>query len=246
MPRPKPFSEEARRKRRKEQAQIDDAAFRRANMPTDAERRRDVDLATKLVDVLGLPQILRRQQRAAIVKEVVKSIFELRDLLVEIRWHWQVRQEVKSDRSLPILGGVQPTHGEMHATFKALLKHAEPLRDLYRSLPAALLLDVTVPFAEESPVLGVVIERLAEVLTGKAAEHEPQQGRQPGKRAVAQSAARYLSRFIDRHAAGASTEARQRLVFQAMRGLGIDCPNLEDDPGDFAVWFSEVETLAKS
>jgi hypothetical protein len=39
---------------------------------------------------------------------------------------------------------------------------------------------------------------------------------------------------------------RRKFIFQAMRGLGIDCPDLEDDPGDFAIWLSEVETLASS
>jgi hypothetical protein len=244
MPRPEPFTEEVRRKRREEQAKIDNNAFRRADERTDAEIQRDEALAANLIDVLGLAPARRRAGREEIASEPGKAICELAGILVVVRWHWQVRQDIEPDRSLPILGGVQPTHGEMHVTLEAGLKHAEKLRDWYRSLPAALLLKATVPFAEESPVLGVVIERLTETLALLAAEHKPQLGRQPGRRAVAQSAARYLIRFVDRHAPDASTEAHRTFVFRAMRGLGIDCPDLRDDPRDFASWFSEVEALA--
>jgi hypothetical protein len=132
----------------------------------------------------------------------------------------------------------------MHVTLVEGLEHAKKLRDWYRSLPEELLFMAAVPFAEGDAALGAVIERLTETLEAWTAAHKPRRGRQPGRRAAAHSAARYLIQFIDRHAPDAPAEARRRFVFCAMRDLGIDCPNLEDDPGDFATWFSEVEALA--
>ena len=62
---------------------------------------------------------------------------------------------------------------------------------------------------------------------------------------MAQWAAGYLFEFIRRHAPEASIKQRREFVFRAMRGLGIDCPDLEADPGDFNIWFDEAEALAK-
>jgi hypothetical protein len=244
MPRREPFTEEVWAERRKEQAKIDNNAFNRADEPTERDIDHDVALAAKLVGILGIPRDGRRARRAEIEADVAKAISDLMGFLGEVRLEWKVRNKIVPDLSLPIIGGVQPTRGQMRATLNAGLKHAEELRDWYRSLPVTLLSKSTVPFTEESPALGIVIERLAEVLAHLTAKHKPRRGRQPGRRAAAQSAARYLIRFIARHAPDSSTEARRRFVFRAMRDLGIDLPDLRDDPGDFATWFSEVEALA--
>jgi hypothetical protein len=244
MPRPERFTEEVWAERRKEQAKIDDDAFRRVHAPTERDIDDDVALAAKLIGTLGIPRDGRRARRAEIKVEVEKAISELMGFLGEVRLEWKVRNKIRPDLSLPIVGGVQPTHGEMHVTLNAGLKHAEELRDWYRSLPATLLSKSTVSFTEGSPAFGIVIERLAEVLAHLTAKHKPRRGPQPGRRAAAQLAARYLIRFIDRHAPDAPAEARRRFVFCAMRDLGIDLPDLRDDPGDFAIWFGEVEALA--
>lgn len=247
MPRPKKFTERIRRERRETQAEIDDKAFRRASVRTEAEIDRDVGLAADLVSVLGLSVLLglpdsHRQDLA----------LELSAQFPEIRWEWQTGSEIEPDRSLPILGGVQPTQGEMRATIDAGLKHALRLRDWYRCLPHGLLLKQTVPMTtppqqnEQAPALGVVIEQLAGTLEALATRYNPKRGRQPGRRAVAQRAARKLIWFIDRHAPNAPIAKRQEFVFRCMQKLGIDCPNPEDDQNDFNEWFGEVEALARS
>ncbi len=134
----------------------------------------------------------------------------------------------------------------MRVTLEEGLKHAKKLRGWYQSLPEELLFMVGVQFAEGAVALGVVIERLTETLEALTAAHEPQPGRQPGRRAAAQAAAGHLIRFIDRHAPDAPAKTQRHFMFRAMRGLAIDCPNLEYDPGDFTTWFSEVEALARA
>ena len=117
---------------------------------SEKERKALAALAADLIPVLEPPQ----QQQ----KELVA---ELGELLAVVRWEWKSRRAIIPDALLPILGGVQPKHGEMRATLMAGLKHAEKLRDWYRSIPAALLYTTTVSFAHENPALGLVIERLA-------------------------------------------------------------------------------------
>jgi hypothetical protein len=243
--RPKPFTEAVRIARRKEQNKLNgepiDVAFaddeqlggealREASRPdkrTDNEKRRNLQIATDLAPILHLPDEL---------------VSELKDILIEVRWHWRDRQNVMP--GLPNLGGVQPTHGEMRATLQAGFEHAERLRGWYRSLPAALLSETVVTFAEGGAPLGVVIERLPKVLEQMADEHKVL-GRPPGRRVAAQAAAAWLIAFVDRRAPKLSRKQRKKFVFLAMRELGVDCPSLNDDPGDFAVWFAEVEAMAR-
>jgi hypothetical protein len=172
---------------------------------------------------------------------------ELERRLELVRRENKIRQKIEPHAMLPVIGRVQPTYGEMHATLTALLKPAEQLRDLYRSLPEALLLNVTVSFfGEDNPALGLVIERLAEVLSSHAAQHLPRPGRQWGQRAVAQHAATYLVRFMNRRAPDAPARKRRKFIFYAMRKLGIDCPSLDNNPGDFTTWLNEVEAIEKA
>ena len=238
--RPKPFTEAVRIARRKEQNKLngehvddeplDDEALREAFRPdkrTDIEKRLDLKIAAALVPILHLPDEL---------------VSELEGIVIEARWHWKTRQ--KGMPGLPNLGGVQPTHGEMRATLQAGLEHAERQRGWYRSLPVALLSETVVTFAEGGTPLGVVIERLPEALAQMAAEHKVL-GRPPGRRVAAQAAATWLIAFVDRRAPKISEKQRKKFVFLAMRALGVDCPSLDDDPGDFAVWFAEVEAMAR-
>jgi hypothetical protein len=200
-------------------------------------KKETTTLSALAADVLPKLGLSKQQEK--------ELIAELAALLAEVRWEWRSRRGMIPDVSLPVLGGVQPTPGQMHVTLTAGLMHAEKLRDWYRSLPVALLMKATVAFTEGSPALGVVIERLSEVLADLEEQYRPKRGRQPGERAVAQGAARWLVWFMNRHATDASMEQRRSFVFCGMRKLGISCPSLDDDPGDFNAWFDEVEALAQ-
>jgi hypothetical protein len=218
----------AEHKRRTEQAR---AQF---DKRTEKETKHLSALAAKLILVLELPQ--PRQKELA---------SELGALLATVRWEWRRRRKIAPDASLPVLGGVQPTYGEMSVTLKAGLKNAERLRDWYCSLPTGLLMNVTVSLADESLALGVVIERLVKTLARAADQYHGTPGHQPDERLVAQGAARWLVWFMDRQATGAPIAHRRLFMFKCMHQLGIPCPKLPDDPGDFNAWFDEVEALAR-
>jgi hypothetical protein len=201
---------------------------------TEKETKRLSSLAADLIPALKLPQPRQKELTA-----------ELGPLLANVRWEWRNRREIAPDASLPVLGGVQPTQGEMHATLDAGLKQAERLRDWYCSLPTGLLMNVTVSLTGESPALGVVIEPLVETFVSVADQYQGKPGRQPGERLVAQRAACWLVLFMDKQAPGVTLANRRLFMFKSMQKLGIPCPNLRDDPGDFNGWFDEVEALAR-
>jgi hypothetical protein len=271
--RPKPFTEKVRRKRRAEQAKAEAGANSRYIAPTAAEIQRDIELAADLTAVLGLPEFSGCASQAELIAKPSKAISDLAGVLGAVRWNWLVRKHMRHDQALPSLGGVQPTHGQMQVTIEAGLKHAEALREWYRSLSPGLLFQETVPMTTPrssdhieamaahgypidspplpeddnmGPALGAVIERLADKLAILAAKYEPRPGRQPGTRSTAQWAARPLIWFLDRHASNAPLAKRRKFLFRCMRAAGIDCPDLDDEPGYFARWFREVEALAQS
>jgi hypothetical protein len=260
MPRPRKFTEVERRERTQErlrelfpgyeppteaplvydaEAAAEDqrraeAARVEFNKRTEREIKDLLAFAADAIAVLGLVANHRRAWR------VGKSSADLAALLPTVKWEFQHRRSI-----------VRPTPAEMRATLADGLRHAEALRDWYRSLPDALLLNQRVSMmaeplpGDDPPVLGVVIERLAETLSSLADQYQAEQGRQPGERAAAQGAACYLIRFMDRHAPDASIEKRREFMFQSMRKQGITCPNLRDHQGDFNKWFGEVEALAR-
>jgi hypothetical protein len=175
---------------------------------------------------------------------MVDAIPELIALLTEIRWECRTRSKIEPDPSLPVLGGVQPTHHEMQVTLEKGSACARELLDWVRSLPAGILPSLP---PETEAALGAVInplEQLVKPLADLADSHERAAGRRPGQRAVAQHAARWLIWFIDRHAVGAALETRQKFVFLGMCALGIPSPNLKEHPSAFSAWFSEAEVLA--
>jgi hypothetical protein len=144
-------------------------------------------------------------------------------------------KRIKADPTLPVLGGIQPTHGQMAETLRAGLKHARELREWFSELPSGLLIRVTVPMStpprsdEPASPLGVVIGRLAHTLEELVAQHDADTvpGQQAGRRIQAQFAACWLFWFMNRYAPGAPIEARRAFVFRGMRGLGIDCPDMK-------------------
>src|SRR6516162_2660731 len=106
MPRPRPFTERSRREKREKQVEVDEATFRRAETPA-AKIARDVTRAADLIRTLGIPAHRQREQRA----DIAAAISGLIAILGEVRWEWRSRREIIPDASLPVLGGVQPTHG---------------------------------------------------------------------------------------------------------------------------------------
>lgn len=173
----------------------------------------------------------------------------LASLLPSVRWDWNSRQGIIPDASLPIVGGVQPTPGQMRATLKEGLRHAEALRDWYRALPVALLMHFTVPIGQgqssgDDPLVGLIIELLTETLARYASQYEAKPGRKPGRRFAAQYSAWWIICFLDRHLRSLSVAKRRDFIFHCLHKLGVDCPNQKDDQGDFNTWFDEAETLA--
>jgi hypothetical protein len=230
MLRSKPFTGKVWDARRLDQDRVDKEAFRRADEPTKDEIFQDKVLAEDLIRILVVVPPGNPSARSDLII-----------VLAEARLECSVRKNIKPDGSLPVIGGIQPTHGEMRATLKAGLKHAKKLRDWYRALPSTLLSKATVPFAEGGVLLGIVIEQLTETL--ELANKHKRHGRPPGSRAVAQSAARYLVRYMRKHAPKARAAKRKEFMFAAARALEITCPDLDDDPSAFNEWFREVEAI---
>ena len=223
MPPAEPFNKvwEARRL---EQDQIDKEAFRRTDEPTKNEADQDKALAEDLIRTLGMPRD----------NPSVRS--DLIIVLGEARLEYNVRRNIR--QSLPVIGGVQPKHGEMRTSLKAALQCTRKLGDAV--LP--LFHNQVVSFAEGDIPLRVVIEQLTETLTRLDKKHK-RRGRAPGSQAVAQSAARYLVRFMRKHAPETRAATRKNFLFAAARALEITCPDLDNDPGAFNAWFHKVEAL---
>jgi hypothetical protein len=175
---------------------------------------------------------------------------ELDGLLLNAEWEWHGRRDIQPDPSLPVLGDTQPTPGEMRAIIDEGLKHAQKLRQWYRSLPAALLLNEVVPLTTPPyrrgppPPLQAVIEGVAEALDRLSALHKPRRGRSPGRRQVAQWAAGPLMLFAYRHAPEATSEQRRTFVRECLDRVEIECPDPNNHPAKFARWFQPVETAA--
>jgi hypothetical protein len=175
---------------------------------------------------------------------------ELAGLLADAEWEWHARRDIQPEPLLPVLGGIQPTPGEMRAIIDEGLKHALNLRKWSRSLPAALLLNETVPLTTPPyrrgppPPLQAVIEGLAETLARLSALHKPRRGRPPGRREVAQWAAGPLMLFAYRHAPEAKRQHRREFVRECLRHIEIDCPDPSNHAAEFDRWFRPVETDA--
>jgi hypothetical protein len=119
----------------------------------------------------------------------------------------------------------------------------------------------------DDPALGVVIERMVEVVAGLAAQYEPKPGRQPGMRLRAQQATCPLFWFMARRSPRLPIEKHRTFVFCCLNALEILCPNLNNDdlkqlvkganelgdlcpsfdrePGGFSRWYAETEALAQ-
>jgi hypothetical protein len=130
----------------------------------------------------------------------------------------------------------------MRAGLKTALRHMYEVRD---ALPPLVFSREMVSFAEGDIALGVVIQQLSETLERLVGEgkSKSQKGRPPGSREVAQSAARYLVRYIRKHAPEARRAKRKEFIFDTVRKLGITCPDLDNDPSAFNAWFREVEAI---
>jgi len=158
---------------------------------------------------------------------------QLIELLSYVQYNYNRRRRIQR---------ASPTPGEMRAIFDKMLKPAAQLRDLYNSLPAGLLLHVTVPLTEiDSPALGAILNALVPALEREAKKYEPQPGKARGERAAAQYAARSLINFMNRRAPGAPDHRRREFVFRSIRALGIPCPDLDKNPGEFFDWFEALE-----
>lgn len=110
-----------------------EAAFKRR---TEAENKRWLTSAVRLIADVTTDQ--------SVQDELVTA---LASLFASVRWEWKARRNTIPNASLPIVGGVQPTHGQMRDTLKEGLTDARKLLDWYRRLPAALLTRVTAPMS---------------------------------------------------------------------------------------------------
>jgi hypothetical protein len=260
MPRPRKFTETVRRERTRErlrrlhpeyeppdeapEVSKSDAAAernRRAHaaysVRTEKEAKRLDAIARKLISTLEADQAKQTTPVAA-----------LTELLGIVLRDWNHLRDFTPDPLLPVLGGAQPTYGEMRVTLDKGLRHAMALRNWHRKLAGALLLHITMPIRSEptddDPAIGVVIERLAETLARAAARYEPKPGRKTGERHAAQRAAGWLIRFMHRDFPNLAVKQRRIFVYRCLCELGITCPSLYDDPGDFNAWYAEAESRA--
>lgn len=170
---------------------------------------------------------------------------ELGVLLEEARREWEAGQDIHADPSLPVLGSLQPTPGEMKATLDNGLKHARKLLAWSRSLPAGLSNETVplTPCASHHPNLQVVIELLTARLARASARYKPRRGRLAGSREVAQRAAVLLMAFAFERAPKTKPTQRREFVWACLDRLGIECPSPSDHAKEFADWFRPVERL---
>jgi hypothetical protein len=259
MPRPKRFTETVRRERTRDRLRRlhpeyapPDEAPAIFNSDAEAERNRQAHAAygARIKEARRLGAIARKLIPIVEADQAKQNEYAgiLASLFVTVRWDYKAGRDHIPDPSLPVLGGAQPTHGEMRVTLEEGLRHAMALRDWYRHLSAALLLRVRVPMRSETtaddPSIGVVIEKLAETLTREAERYKPKPGHQLGERHAAQGAAGYLIRFVNLHFPNLTVKRRRIFVFRCLRDLGIPRPNLDLDPGDFNAWYAEAESRA--
>jgi hypothetical protein len=255
MPRPEKFTEPVRRRRQRERLQQDNTDWKAARLaPLDWEAPRPAPPVTKPIDGSlkeaegDAADLIRNFLR---VRASPALATKLAGLLLNAEWEWHARRDIQPDPSLPVLGDIQPTPGEMRAIIDEGLKHALKLREWSRSLPAALLVNEVVPLTTPPyrrgppPPLQAVIESLAETLARLSALHKPRRGRGPGRREVAQWAAGPLVLFAYRHAPQATTEQRRTFVHACLGRVEIECPDPNNHPAKFARWFQPVETAAK-
>jgi hypothetical protein len=255
MPRPEKFTEAVRRRRQRERLQQDNPDWEAPRpAPLDWEAPRPMPPATKPID----GSLKEAEGDAAdlirdflYVRASPALATELAGLLLNAEWEWHARRDIQPDPSLPVLGDIQPTPDEMRAMIDEGLKHALKLREWSRSLPAALLVNETVPLTTPPyrrgppPPLQAVIESLAETLGRLSALYKPQRGRPPGRREAAQWAAGPLMLFAYRYAPEATDKQRRTFVRECLGRVGIECPDPNNHPNKFARWFQPVETAAK-
>jgi hypothetical protein len=243
MPRPEKFTEAVRRRRQRERLQEDDPDWK-APRPAPPE---PIDGSLKEAEG-DAAELIRNFLR---VRASPALATKLAGLLADAEWEWHARRDIQPDPSLPVLGDIQPTPGEMRAIIDEGLKHAQKLRKWARSLPAALLVNEAVPLTTPPyrrgppPPLQAVIEGLAETLDRLSALYKPRRGRLPGRREVAQWAAGPLILFAYRHAPQATTEQRRTFVHACLGQIVVECPDPNDHAAEFARWFQPVETAAK-
>jgi hypothetical protein len=255
MPRPEKFTEAVRRRRQRERLQQNNPDWEVPKpVPLDWEAPRPVPPPTNPID--GSLKEAEGDAADLIrdflhVRASLALATELAGLLLNAEWEWHARRDIQPDPSLPVLGDIQPTLGEMRAMIDEGLKRALKLREWSRSLPAALLVDAVVPLTTPPyrrgppPPLQAVIEGLAGALDRLSALYKPHRGRPPGRREVAQWAAAPLMFFAYRYAPEATIKQRRIFVCECLGRVEIECPDPYNHPTKFARWFQPVETVAK-
>jgi hypothetical protein len=236
MPRPEKFTERVRRKRRRERIQLDDAEGAAlqpaANLPGSVA----LLFSKEYLELTIQTWLHVRAPNHDVIRE-------LEWLLHNAAWEWQSRRDSQLDPSLPNLGGVQPTSGEMKATIEAGAKHAQKLREWSENLPSAMFHNATVLIPGDPP-LRAVITHLAHTFDLLSEMYYPKRGRQPGRRKVAQWLALWFMQFAYRHAPNAKRQEQREFVRECLVLLKIECPDPNDHIAEFDRWFLPVEVEA--
>jgi len=245
--RPEKFTEAARRRRQLSVLRRNDPDWE-SPRPAQSSAKRSGEAVFPFEEAEGdLADLIRNFLR---VRGSDALATELAGLLANAEWEWSARRDRQPDPSLPILGDIQPTPGQMRATIDEGRDLALKLREWSRTLPTALLLNETVSMtkggvpANNDPAVRVVIECLAEKLDRLSALYQPRRGRPPGRREVAQWVAGPLMLFAYRHAPKATKQQRREFVRACLEQMKIECPDPNDHPSDFDRWFPPVETTA--
>jgi hypothetical protein len=253
MPRRKIFSEAERHARLLAPLSPEEhAARRQAEREILAEERRqaglpDAPVENEMLKALTAHRWRQRTARPRVEPRELRAMLrrigaaqhldeELLNLLADVQYRWRKQKEVR---------GTQPTPGEMKVIFDELLKPTTQARDFYNNLPLGLLWKVKVPLTtdseEDPPALGLVLNAVVHALEIAAERYKPTSGKLAGERAAAQQAAWPLVNFMNRKVPDAPDRRRQEFIFRSMRALGIPCPDLDKNPGNYTDWFREIE-----
>jgi len=209
----------------------------RAKIITEGERKRrqeviardlygphriiQLEESKRLLEILKLsPNKTYLETAAVIPNAAVRTVppATVRTYTVQLSaWLGYVISQFKRNRyfrpssSAPVMGCVQPTQGEWTATIRSKQKGQTKLQDL----PQALWVDRSLSKATR-PMMS-------------------------GPRAAAEWAAVSILSFAEKEAPDAGKRRHRKFVFEALRALGIPCPNRGSKPSRWALFMRRAE-----
>ena len=173
------------------------------------------------------------------------------NLLIYIKGKYESHKNIDINSQLPVLGDVQPTHGEMAEAIKPLAKAATELSEFLKELPMALLKDVKVPLLGfENPKgleIEVIINALSKTLTEHYEKHkaETKPGKPNTEQKSAAFAASHLLSFIKSFAPDTDQPNIHTFLHISLSLIEIPHPDPDSRSRDFLSFLEKAQSYKK-